>query len=87
MPPHGGHGRAWTYFAESKVALASSICEGRGAYTNLSLEHGLMAPDGRCPLSQIVFDEGSYVWSSASRPGGYRHITLEDVGRSCVDSP
>ena len=68
---------------EAKVKLAASLCEGRCVYTNLSLEHGLELPSGKCPLSQVEFDEKSYRWSEASRPGGYRHIVLKESA-ACV---
>ena len=76
----GGHGRAYTYVEPSVVAEICQLTAGKGVYTSLSLEHGLaLEEDGRCPLHQVDFPEVQYAWKEIPRPGGYRHITLEEA--------
>lgn len=76
----GGHGRAWAYFPTSLVAEASRLCTNKGAYTNISTEFGIeMNADGVCPLQQVRLPYDSYSWKTVAKPGGYRHITLEEA--------
>ena len=75
----GGHGRAWTMVAIDTDSEISRIVAEKGCYINLNLEYGVALDEaGRCALQQIDLHDYNYVWSSASRPGGLRHITLEE---------
>ena len=76
----GGHGRAWAYFPTPLVAEASRLCTNKGAYTNISTEFGIeMNAEGVCPLQQVRLPYDSYSWKTVAKPGGYRHITLEEA--------
>ena len=74
----GGHGRAWAWFDTEKVSFIGRACEGKGVYTNLEMPYGLEAPEGVCPMEQLIIDHDNYSWAEVSRRGGYRHITLEE---------
>ncbi|CAE8581762.1 unnamed protein product, partial [Polarella glacialis] len=75
----GGHGRAWTQMRAPMVAEACRLCEGKGVYTSLNSEFGLALDEaGRCPLQQLQLDHTKFTWSTAARPGGYKHITREE---------
>lgn len=75
----GGHGRAWTRMAATKVAEIAQVADTRGCYTSLNLEHGVaLLESGKCPLHVVDIDEHNYQWHTAARPGGWQHITLEE---------
>ena len=75
----GGHGRAYTFVDRGLIGEMARLCAGKGVYTSLDLEYGLSLDEaGCCALQQMDFDEKAHEWKEIPRPGGYRHITLEE---------
>ena len=57
----------------------ASIVEGKGLYINLNMDFGCMIPDDRvCPMDQIRIPVSQFRWNLVGRPGGYRHINVEE---------
>lgn len=76
----GGHGRAYTQWAEGHVLQACRLSVGKGVHTSLHLPLGVALDEaGRCALQQISIDPAMHVWKEIARPGGYRHIGLEEA--------
>ena len=76
----GGHGRAWTQMDGDRVAEAARLCSHKGVYTTLTSPSGVTLDSaGRCPMQQAKLPIYAYTWHTAARPGGYKHITLEEA--------
>lgn len=76
----GGHGRAWTSYPSGLVSEISRLCTNKGIYTNIRTEHGVeLNEEGVCPLQQVRIPVDEYSWKTIGRPGGYKHITLEEA--------
>ena len=74
------YGRAWTALPVDMISEAGRLSATKGVHTNVHMQHGL-AVDGQgvCPLYQLQLPVHCYAWKTAARPGGYRHITLEEA--------
>ena len=75
----GGHGRAWVLFPEDTVHTICRLADGPGVRTSLREPSGMvLTQEGRCPLARVRLPASPH-WHTVSRPGGYRHITLEEA--------
>eukprot|EP00972_Heterocapsa_arctica_P102263 15067549-Heterocapsa_arctica.AAC.1 len=61
------------------VASMGQTADLKGPFTSLETPKGLAIDrEGKCPLKRSVLPEAGH-WATAARPGGYRHITLEEA--------
>ena len=78
----GGHGRAWSVFSEGLIEELCRFADARRVYTSLQEgagEHNIrLDADGKCPLHRVHLPRASH-WSKAGRPGGFRHIVIEEA--------
>ena len=75
----GGHGLAWGSYSEALVSGIARRVDQRAPETNLESEFGISVDhQSRCPLHRIHLPSRR-TWAVAARPGGYRHITLEEA--------
>jgi hypothetical protein len=74
----GGHGRAWTTYPTDTVAQMARWCDQHSPATHLQGAFGIdVDSSGACPLRRIRLPAADH-WSTAPRPGGFKHITLEE---------
>ena len=81
----GGHGRAWQNFEKGLVQEMGRWADQRAPYTGMADEKmtgmvgGVRVDDeGKCPLRRLSLPVGGH-WFTAARPGGMRHIALEEA--------
>jgi len=75
----GGHGRAWTRVGPDLCSRMAALADTKAPYVSLRSETGVeLDAKGRCPLRRLRLPRVRR-WTPVGRPGGYRHITLEEA--------
>ena len=76
----GGHGLAYTRLDPGEVRDWASWASHRGDYTCLDekFEHMAVPFDERTHLRKVKLPLEGRWWSTVPRPGGHRHITIEE---------
>ena len=76
----GGHGRAWTAMPESTVRAAAGAAETKGFHTYVQMPEQ-EARDAAVAngLLQFNLEPEAFHWHKVGRPGGERHINLEEA--------
>ena len=75
----GGHGRAWARLPLETISDMARWIDQASPATNLQGDFGIDVNDaGMCPLRRLRIPYVGH-WSCAPRPGGYKHITLEEA--------
>ena len=75
----GGHGLAYSHIGCDEAQRWTRFCSYRGDYTMLVEDQDLQAdPDDRCTLVVAQLPLTDYKWVEVGRPGGFKHIALEE---------
>ena len=75
----GGHGRAWTWMPQMTIRKAAQAAETKGFATYLQMpEAEARAAALANGLLQFNLQPEAFKWKKVGRPGGKRHINLEE---------
>ena len=76
----GGHGISYALAPTEQVQDWCRLCDYKGSYTQLSWDGDPdVLPKSGHQLEKVALPLRNFSWKHVGRPGGYRHILLEEA--------